>query len=99
MARPNKNNAEYFSHDADMRNDVKVKALRRKFGHVGYAVWCFILESLTDGDDFEVEYDKVNRELLAADFDIPVNQLEEIVEYCKSINLLQLSGESGRAIQ
>lgn len=38
MARPNKNNAEYFSHDADMRNDVKVKALRRRFSHTGYAV-------------------------------------------------------------
>lgn len=38
MARPKKNNAEYYTHDADMRNDMKIKALRRKFSHTGYAV-------------------------------------------------------------
>lgn len=91
MARPQKNNAEYFSHDADMRNDVKVKALRRKFQHTGYAVWCFILESLTDGEYFEIDYNELNRELLAADFDVPVELLEEIVDYCCKVGLLQLT--------
>jgi hypothetical protein len=32
MARPLKNNADYFPHDNDMRNDEKILALRRKFG-------------------------------------------------------------------
>lgn len=94
MARPTKNNAEYFSHDADMRNDVKIKALRRRFQHTGYAVWCFILEALTDGELFEIEYGELNRELLAADFDISVEQLEEIVEYCCKLNLLQLTEDN-----
>lgn len=91
MARPQKNNAEYFSHDADMRNDVKVKALRRKFQHTGYAVWCFILETLTDGEYFEIDYSGFNRELLAADFDVPVEKLEEIVEFCCKVGLLQMT--------
>lgn len=94
MARPTKNNAEYFSHDADMRNDVKIKALRRRFQHTGYAVWCFILEALTDGEFFEIEYGELNRELLAADFDVSVEQLEEIVEYCCKLNLLQLTEDN-----
>ena len=89
MARPSKNNADYFSHDADMRNDVKVKALRRRFSHKGYAVWCFMLEVLTDSDFFEVSFDEVNQELLAADFDVSVEELREIVEYCQKIGLLQ----------
>ena len=89
MARPSKNNAEYFSHDADMRNDVKVKALRRRFSHKGYAVWCFMLEVLTDSDFFEVSFDEVSQELLAADFDIAPEELREIVEYCQKIGLLQ----------
>ena len=93
MARPQKNNAEYFSHDADMRNDVKVKALRRKFQHTGYAVWCFILESLTDGEYFEIDYNELNRELLAADFDVPVELLEEIVDYCCKVGLLQMTDD------
>lgn len=89
MARPKKNNAEYFTHDADMRNDVKVKALRRKFGHTGYAVWCFILESLTDSDFFQMDYSTVSRELLAADYDVSTEQLTDIVDYCMLIGLLQ----------
>lgn len=94
MARPSKNNAEYFSHDADMRNDVKVKALRRRFQHKGYAVWCFILEALTDADFFEIDYDEVSQELLAADFDITVEELKEIVEYCNKIGLLQMTADN-----
>ena len=91
MARPTKNNAEYFSHDADMRNDVKVKALRRRFSHTGYAVWCYILETLTDTDFFEVDYRALNQELLAADYDVSVEELREIVDYCCTLELLQVS--------
>ena len=97
MARPSKNNAEYFSHDADMRNDVKIKALRRRFSHKGYAVWCFILETLTDTDYFEIDFNEVSQELLAADYDITVEELREIVQYCELIGLLQITPEIGRA--
>lgn len=96
MARPKKDNADYFSHDADMRNDVKVKALRRRFSHKGYAVWCFILETLTNEDFFEVDYTPLNRELLAADFDVTVDELQQIVDYCCTLNLLQVNCETER---
>lgn len=91
MGRPNKNNAEYFSHDADMRNDVKVKALRRRFSHTGYAVWNYILETLTDTENFEIDFREVNKELLAADFDVTVQELNDIVGYACKIDLLQTS--------
>lgn len=91
MARPNKNNAEYFSHDADMRNDVKVKALRRRFSHTGYAVWNYILETLTDTENFEIDFRELNKELLAADFDVTVQELNDIVDYACRIDLLQMS--------
>lgn len=88
MARPKKNNADYFSHDADMRNDLKVKALRNKFGITGYAVWCMILEVLTDKDYFEYDWSEVSQELMSADFGIDSSLLMEIVEYCKKLKLL-----------
>lgn len=96
MARPIKKNAEFFKHDADMRNDLKVKALRRRFSHAGYAVWCFVLETLTDSDYFEMEYDDVSQELLAADYDVSPEQLREIIGYCCDINLLQRSEDGTR---
>ena len=93
MARPKKNNAEYYTHDADMRNDIKVKALRRKFSHMGYAVWNYLLETLTDNDYFEITWDEINIELLAADYDVSVEELTEIVAYCVKIGLLQLEND------
>lgn len=90
MARPKKNNAEYFTHDADMRNDVKIKAIRRKFKHTGYAIWCFLLEALADSDFFEIDWSDINIELFSADFDISPEELIEIVEYCVKIELFTL---------
>lgn len=94
MARPNKNSAEYFAHDADMRNDIKIKALRRNFGHKGYAVWCFILETLTDSEDYFADYNDISKELMAADFDISVEELQEIVSFSCRINLLQMTEDN-----
>ena len=88
MSRPQKINALYFAHDADMRNDVKVKALRRRFGHTGYAVWNYLLEALTDSDDFEIEYTPLNRELYAADFDLSTDKLDDILEYMAAVGLI-----------
>ena len=95
MGRPNKNNASYFTHDADMRNDIKVKALRRKYQHKGYAIWCFYLETLTDCENFEIECEGIEFELLAADFDVAVEELIEITNYCVKIGLLQRNEENG----
>lgn len=92
MARQKNNDnggADYFSHDIDMRNDIKVKVLRRKFSHTGYAVWCFMLEYLTDCTNFEFDYNEVSQELLASDFDVPVAELREIIAYSVKIGLLQ----------
>lgn len=94
MARPKKNNADYFSHDADMRNDPKIKALRRKFGFMGYAVWNLLLEVLTDSDFFTYEWSDLNIELLAGDFDCEPEQLTDVVNYCVQLKLLSIS-ESG----
>ena len=92
MAQIRKLAAQYFTHDADMRNDVKIKALRRKFSHTGYAVWNYLLEVLTDIESFEINFDDVTKELFAADFDVTVQQLTDIVDYCIKIGLLQKEG-------
>lgn len=90
MGRPKKNNAEYFSHDANMRDDIKIKALRRKFSHMGYAVWNYLLETLTNNDFFEIEWNEINIELLAADYDVTVEELTDIVNYSIKIGLLNI---------
>ncbi len=91
MARPQKNNADYFPHDANMRDDRKVKALRTRHGLEGYAVWCIMLEILTDADNFTLPWDTLNQELVAGDIGIPTPQLLEIIEYLIKLQLIQHS--------
>jgi len=89
MARPKRNNADYFSHDAGMRNDPKVKALRNKFGNDGYAVWCMMLEVLTASDYFTRSIDEIEIEILSADFGIDPEVFSEILSYMVRLRLLQ----------
>jgi len=89
MARPKKNNADYFSHDNDMRNDDKIKALRRKYQHIGYSVYNMFLEKLCNAEYFKIEFNEINLELWAGDFEIEPELLNEMLEYFKKINLLQ----------
>jgi hypothetical protein len=81
MARPIKLNADYFSHDNDMRNDPKIKALRRKYGLTGYSLYVMMLEVLTDSDNFLHEWNSLQIELLSGDFDVEPEQLSEVVDY------------------
>ena len=90
MARPLKQNLDYFSHDVDMRNDIKIKAIRRKFGHLGYSVYCMMLEHLSHCDYFQFEWNELNIELLTPDFDVDTDKLIEIVEYAIKLELFQV---------
>jgi hypothetical protein len=89
MARPTKHNADYFSHDNSMRNDIKIKSLRRKHGHTGYSIWNMLIELLTSQEYFEYEWNEFNVEMLSADFDIDTDELQTIVDYCIKLGLLQ----------
>lgn len=91
MARPRKNNAEYFSHDVTMRNNKKIKAVRAKFGLIGYAIWNMFLETLTESENFEAEFDELDFELLAGDYGLDLNQLKEILDYFVYVKLLKVS--------
>ena len=88
MARPIKNNADYFSHDSDMRDDPKIKTLRRKYGLEGYAIWSMLLEVLTDSERFKYKNDDLSMEILAGDFDINKQKLIEIINYLVKLELL-----------
>lgn len=87
------NNNKYYCHDTNMRNNRKVLALRAKFGSDGYAVWSMLLEVLTTADNYEIEFDEIGKAICAADFNMDAEHVEEIVEYCTRLHLLQLEDE------
>lgn len=93
MARPIKNNADYFSHDNDMRDDERIKAVRRKFSHLGYSTWNMLLERLCRAENFKVEYNEDNLDIMAGDFSIEPEQLKEIIDYLIKLKLIIQEGE------
>ena len=86
--RPKKGGCDYFSHDADMRNDARIKALRAKFGIVGYGIFCMMLETLTDATCLVYKLDDLSLELLAGDFGIDSEKLKEILDYLIKLGLI-----------
>lgn len=89
MARPAKLNADYFSHDVDMRNDIRIKGLRRNYGHEGFSIYIMLLETLANCDYFEYKWDDNSAELLSFDFDITSDRLKEILSFLVRLNLIQ----------
>jgi len=93
MARPTKHNVDYFSHDCDMRNDIKIKALRRKYKHLGYSIYIITLELLGDTEYFQMKWNDTTIELLASEYDCDGDELKEIINYCIQLDLFQLDYE------
>jgi len=89
MGRPRRKDADYFSHDANMRNNRKIKALRVKYGFEGYAIYNMLLETLTGSDHFSFVLDEEELELVAGDFGLTSERLSELIEYFTSLKLIQ----------
>lgn len=89
MARPQKNNCEYFPHLTTMRNHRKVKALKNKFGPVlGYAFWAMFLEYLTELDGNEFEFTQIECEMFAAELGVSATEIQSLINFCIDIELL-----------
>ena len=64
MARPIKNNADYFPHETGMRNDRRIKSLRKRHGAEGYGIYCMLLEVLTDSQGLQVKLTDLEQQLI-----------------------------------
>lgn len=91
MARPTKNNADWFPHDSNMRSHWKVARLRTKFGALeGYALYCMLVEKITSSHNFRIKIDKKNIEFLALDFGTDENLLNKFIDSAITLELFQL---------
>jgi len=91
MARPKKNNADYFSHDNSMRNHRKIKALRAEYGVEGFSAYVMLLETLTEADNFQLELRKeLDWKILAGDFGIDSERLKEIFKLMEELELIKI---------
>ena len=98
--RKKKLNADWFSHDNDMRHDPDVVALRMKYGHLGYSVWNMLLELLCYSDHTRIEITNKFWNKTAKDFMIPginqrdkVRRLKNIIYSEPMADLIQIKGD------
>lgn len=80
--RNQRENADWFSHDADASNDEKIIYLESKFGHTGYAVYFKLLECMARATGFKIEWDCIKKSVYASKFGISVTEIEQIVTEC-----------------
>lgn len=87
MGRLKKNNASWFSHDANMLQHRKIKAIRNKFGFIAYGIYCGMLENLADREFNRIPYTDLEMELISGDFGISATDLTNVLDYCLSLGL------------
>lgn len=93
MGRNKKYDAEYFLHSKDFRNNLRIKALRQRFGPEGYGIICMLFEVLISHEHFIINLQVLDVELLAGDFGIDSGCLNEILEYCIKLRILRIDGD------
>lgn len=86
-------NAYYFSHDANARNDPKIKALRRKYGLAGYAKYFIIIEMLREAEDYELPTEQFVYDCLADEFNESSTDVEQMLnDLSTTFKLLENDG-------
>ena len=80
MSRPRQNNAEWFSHDASLRNDLRVKAFRSKHQAEGYGIFQMILEVFAGSTNCWIAFTDEVLELISLDLCIELEKLKEIID-------------------
>jgi hypothetical protein len=80
--------AYYFSHDYNARNDIKIKALRRKYGMEGYGRWWVTVELLREQSEFKLPLDEFIFETLAEEYGTTSEEAKTfILDCCDKFNL------------
>lgn len=87
MARPQKKNADYFSHDAHHGKTIFI--LESRWGNDGYAVWYKILERLTASDNHCINCNNRSDVMhLSAYCRISESTLMEILEFLAEVSAI-----------
>ena len=83
--------AYYFSHDSNAHKDPKVLKLRAKFGWEGYGIYWAIIETLREQQGYN--WPSNDKELLSFSFANGEAMVNQIIDHCIDIGLLEDDGE------
>lgn len=84
---------KWFKHQADARNSLKLRKVRRKYGADGYAIYWFCLEAIAyEVDKDNLTFDlKEDAETIAFELSIQEKRVQEIMIYMVEAGLFESS--------
>jgi DnaD/phage-associated family protein len=92
MARPQKEGMDYFPHDCDARNDMKLRKLRAVYGNDGYSTYFILLENIYRNKDYSIDISDVEtRLILCEECKLSEENFLKIIEKCLDLNLFDKS--------
>lgn len=71
--------AYYFSHDDNARNDIKIRAMRKRYGMAGYGRWWVLIELLRSEDEHKLPHKNFTYIALADEFDCDEQEAKKFV--------------------
>lgn len=80
MARTEKANIRYFSHDADCNSDPKIKFIRAKHGNIGKFIFFELLEVIYNDKGYYLELSEKFKILFSSDNKIELKDLNIMIE-------------------
>jgi len=81
----------WFPHDHNARSDLKMIALRSKFGWEGYGRYWALIEILRSEDCYQLSMNELHHYALAKELEMERKDLEEFVEFCWNIELIDIT--------
>lgn len=87
MARKNKIGLDYFSHDVEMFNDIKIKFIKAKHGLIGYAIFLRLLENIYKENGYFIQIDDKFNILFADDNKLDIDVYINVLNDCINENL------------
>lgn len=80
----------WFSHDAEARNEKKIRMLRVSFGNNGYAWYFMLLEILRVEHDFQINLnDETTRNYVLDQLGIERKEFESFIALCVKVYLFK----------
>jgi hypothetical protein len=87
---------KWFKHEADARNSLKLRKVRRKYGADGYAIYWFCLEAIAYGVDKDnLTFDlKEDAETIGFELSVQESRVTEIMNYMINVGLFESSNNT-----
>jgi len=90
MARKNKVGIDYFSHDVDMCQDIRIRILKAKFGLLGYAIFLRLLEEIYRDKGYYLILTDEFSIIFCDDNKIDINVYNDVINVCINQELFNI---------